>query len=183
MPTERGRHLHDHRRRTAKDILEEAGEGCSRHPRGRRVRALGQRPGGAPQPDRRGRRARHHQGQADRQHRGLPADRRRGDRDRRALSHVRPASGGRWRGAAAVRVRQAHPRPVPAARALRRRPVRRDVRRRSRAQGLVPVPRRAARGRRPSRPARSSCGTLAPAGRSAPDIRASAAPSRTSGTR
>ena len=178
------RHVHDDRRtHRARVVLEEAAEGAAA------ILALGacahwgSVQAARPNPDRRRGRARRHQEQADREHRGLPADRRRRDRDRRALPHVRPAARRRRRGTAAVRVRQAHPRPVLAPRALRRRPVRRSrstTRRRARAGACT---RWAARARRRSRRARSSSGTRARAGPSAPDIRASAAPSRTSGTR
>ena len=160
-----------------------SGEGRQGRHRGGRLRALGQHPGGAAQSHRRRGRQRHRQGQAGREHRGLPADRRRGHGDDRALPDVRQASRARLRGPAAVRLRRAHPRPVPAARQLRRRPVRRGVRRRGGAQGLVPVPRRLQGTGDVLAVPDLHVEHAARAGRSARAIRASAAPSATSGTR
>ena len=126
--------------------------------------------------------SRRHQGQAGGEHRRVPAHRRCGHRHHRALPDLQPPARDGRRKPAAVRLRSPDPRPVSPARQLRRRAVRRGVRRRGGAQGLVPLSRWAARARRPSRPAPSSSGTPAPAGPLAPAIRVSAAPSPTSGT-
>ena len=107
--------------------------------RGRRLRALGQRPGGAPESDRRRRRLARGARQAGGQHRRVSADRGRHHGDDRPLPDLPAHPGAGWGRAAALRLRQAHPRPVPAARALRRGSVRRGLRRRGRAPGLVPV--------------------------------------------
>ena len=80
--------------RTAKDDPRGGGRRRRGDHRRRRVRALGQRPGRATEPDRRRGRSRHHQGQADREHRRLSAHRRRRHRDGGALPDVRPAAGG-----------------------------------------------------------------------------------------
>ena len=128
-PDEGERHLHGGRRTHRARI-------CSRKPRAapppfshsaRALTGAACRP--RAEPDRRCWRSRHHLEQADREHRGVSADRRCGDRDRRALPVVRPAARRGRRGPSALRVRQADPRPVPAPRALRRRAVRRGVRR------------------------------------------------------
>ena len=81
------------------------------------------------------------QGQAGGQHRRLPADRRRGDGDGGAFPDLRPDAGGGRRRPAALRVRRPDPRSVLPARQFRRRPVRRGVRRRGGAEGVVPLPR------------------------------------------
>ncbi len=121
-------------------------------------------------------------GQAGREHRGLPADRRRGHGDVvHYLTFGRvPAldAEGRPLFAYGARIHDQ----CPAARPLRRRPVRRGVRRRGARARAGASTRSAARGRRRSRRAPSSCGTPGRAGRSAPGIRASAAPSASSGT-
>ena len=82
---------------------------------------------------------------------------------------------------AAVRVRQVDPRQLRAARALRRRPVRRSVGRRRAPRRATASTRWAAKARSHSRTVPTSAGTAARTGRSAAAIRASAAPSRTSG--
>ena len=65
-----------------------------------------------------------------------------------AVRDPRHAAGARRQGPADVRLRPHHPRALPAARALRRRPLRAAVRRRGPPPGLLPLQDRAARARR-----------------------------------
>ena len=114
---------------------------------------------------------------------GCPPDRRRGHRHDRALPHLRPAAR-RWTPKAG-RCSPTEPgstTSVPGAPTSTPGSSSRRSTTRRRARAGVST-RWAARARRPSRPARSSSGTPAPAGRSARATPASAAPSRTSGTR
>ena len=182
-PARGERDLHHHRRPDRQGDPRGGGEGRRGGDRHRRLRPLGQRAGRPSQPHRRRRGLQGGPGQAGGEHRRLSADRRRGHRHHRPLSHLRPAPRARRRGTPPLRLRRPNPRPVPPAGQLRRRPVRRassTTRRPARAGACTTWD---ARAPPPSRPARSSSGIPAPAGRSAPGTRASAAPSRTSGTR
>ncbi len=133
------RDLHDDRRPDREGDPGGGGQGCRGGDRHRRVRPLGQRAGRPSQPHRRRRGIPGGQGQAGGEHRRLSPDRRRGHRHHHPLSHLQPAPRARCRGPSSLRLRRPDPRPVPPARQLRCRPVRRGVRRRGRAQGLVPV--------------------------------------------
>ena len=114
---------------------------------------------------------------------GVPGQRREPDGAARLLPDLQALAAARSLPPAALRLRQVDPRQLRAARALRRRPVRRGVGRRRPSRRLLPLQDGLQGAGRRSRTARTSAGTAAPTGRSAAAIRASAAPSRTSGTR
>ena len=114
---------------------------------------------------------------------GLPGQRREPDGADRLLPDLQALAAARLLAPAAVRLRQGDPRQLRAARALRRRPVRRGVGRRGPPHRLLPVQDGLQGPGHASRTARTCAGTRAPTGRSAAATPASAAPSPTSGTR
>ena len=183
VPARRERHLHHDRRPDGEGDSGGGGAGSCGGDRDRRLRPLGQRSGGQAQPHGAVGVSRIVKDKPVVNIAGCPADRRRGHRDDRPLPDLRPPAGARRRGSAALRLRRAYPRSVPPSRQLRRRPVRRGVRRRGRAEGLVPLPRRLQGPRDVLAVSHLPVELAAPAGPSARAIRASAAPSPTSGTR
>ena len=131
--------LHDRRprghRHRARGVRERG-----RHDRDRHVRRLRRHSRGSAESDRRtGRGRRRPRRQESDQSVGVSGERRESDRAPRALSHLQDVAGARPPPPAAFRVRQIDPRRVRAARALRRRPVRRSVGRRRTSPGLLPV--------------------------------------------
>ena len=155
------------------------------HDRGRHVRRVRRLPAAAPNPTGAlGRRRCGAGHQEPDQPAGVPGQRRRTSTALlvyyltfKRLAGARPLQ------PAAVRLRQVDPRQLRAPRALRRRPVRRGLGRRRAIAPATVSTRWAARARSTFQNCPTSAGTAGPTGRSGAAIRASAAPSRTSGTR
>ena len=136
------------------DMLAETGEGRARGRRGRLLRRVRRHPQGQAQSDRRRRHLRTRRRQAGHQHFRLPADT--GGDGRRARLHRRLRQVARTRSSRPPQgvFRRDHPRPLLPPPVLRARPVRRRLRRRGRAQGLLPLQARLQGTRPPTIPAR-----------------------------
>ena len=125
--------------RTAVDILNDVGVESGRGHRDRVVRLVGRHSVGGSQSDRRDRRADDPQRQAGRHAARLSVESVQLPRRRAAVRHARHAAEARRARPADVRLRPHDSRALPAAGALRCRPVRQPVRRRGASPGLLPL--------------------------------------------
>ena len=130
--------LPDRRAHRARDRPRGRGKGRGDH-RDRLLRVVGRHSVGRPEPDRRDRRADGSQGQDRRDHSGMSGQPVQPARNGAPVRDLRHPARARREEPAEVRVRPHDPRAVPAPRPLRRRPLRREVRRRERAPGLLPL--------------------------------------------
>ncbi len=138
-PAEGRRRLFHHRRAHQPRPAAGSRQGRGGDHRGRHLRRVRRHPQCQSESDRRGRGVRHHQGQTHHQHLRLPADPGGDHRRAGALPHLRRAARTGRTGPSQVLLRRDHPRPLLSPPVLRPGQVRQDLRRRRRAQRLVPV--------------------------------------------